>query len=171
MSKSRSCRILALDVRPRRFGYVAFESSTSLMDFGVKRFDSPETGSLWVNALFSKFRPSVLVLRRITERSRRNQPRTREVLRWLRRVAKRASIQITLVSEGGLKDYFGPQGHGTKYQIARALAVTLSELHWKLPPRRHLWQTEHWNAPIFDAASLGVVYFAEQRASTEEPAD
>jgi hypothetical protein len=48
----------------------------------------------------------------------------------------------------------------TKYEIAARIAVLFPELTWKLPPTRKFYDNEHHNASIFDAASLGLTYFA-----------
>jgi hypothetical protein len=170
MKKPSTCRLLALDVRPRRFGYAVFEPPKRLLDFGVKRFASAETAVARMDSLFTRLRPTVLLLRAIDKRSRRNRPRTREVLRLLRRVAKRSSVQITSVREREMKNYFCRQAKRTKYQIASSLAVAFPDLLWKLPPRRKAWQAEHSRTPIFDAVALAVAYIASKAdAETAQP--
>ena len=163
--KRSTSRLIALDVRPRKFGYAAFEPPARLLDFGVKRFNSIETRAASVDSLFASFRPAVLVLRKIAPRGKRNQPRTREVLRLLRRTAKRSSVHTAFVDERKMKNYFRRQGQQTRYQVASSLAIAFPELLWKLPPRRKAWQPEHWKMPIFDAVALAVAYIASKTDS------
>jgi len=62
-----------------------------------------------------------------------------------------------------------------KYEVASALALQFPDLASRLPPRRKCWQSEDYRMGIFDAAALGVAYFARRRmqlptASAEDSA-
>lgn len=162
-------RVLAVDVRPRQLGYVGIELPDRLLNFGVSRFKSDEAGGLRLVALLATFRPSVLVLRRIRPGSWRDRPRTRTIMRLMRRVARRSSIKVAFVSERQLRACFRTQGCSTKHEIASLLARKFPELAWQLPPhRRKPWEPEHWRMPMFDAAALAVVYlgFLDDPATT-----
>ena len=43
-----------------------------------------------------------------------------------------------------------------KYEIASLLAECFPVLHWELPPKRKIWESEHYRMSIFDAAALAV---------------
>jgi hypothetical protein len=47
------------------------------------------------------------------------------------------------------------------------LAQRFPELAAKLPPKRKIWQSEDYRMSIFDAASLGVAYFAAATSQAE----
>ena len=51
----------------------------------------------------------------------------------------------------------------TKYEIACAVAERLPELATRLAPTRKIWQSEDYRMSIFDAATLGVAYFARSK--------
>lgn len=57
-------RILAVDIRSRRFGYAVFETPAQLLDSGITRFASAETGAVRFAGLCKVFRPSLIVLRK-----------------------------------------------------------------------------------------------------------
>ncbi len=42
----------------------------------------------------------------------------------------------------------------TKYEIARRVAERFPVLRRALPPKRQIWESEHYRMSIFDAAAL-----------------
>jgi hypothetical protein len=170
MNALRTRCILAVDARPIRFGYAAFEGPTRLIDFGVRRWVSPQQASARIAALLASTRPRIIVLRKISTHSSRNRLRTKNVIRAICRAAQRSSIRIAFVTEQQLKNHFLKDGTRTKYQIAASLARKFPELLWRLPAQRKAWETEHWRMPIFDATALGVVHFAMTPSTQRRPA-
>ncbi len=160
-------RILAVDVRPRRAGYAVFEASAKLLDVGVTEFRSPQEGVLRVASLASKFHPAVIVLRKLGEHTRRDRPRTNELVRLIGQRAKASSIRTVFITARQVKRYFEGSGIRNKDQMAILLAQECSELGWKIPPPRKAWQTEHWNMPIFDASALAFTFIALASASDQ----
>ncbi len=151
-------RVLALDVRPSRLGYVCIEPPDRLLDCGVTRFATVRAGGLRLASILKNLRPMALVLRRITLRSRRDQPRTRAIQRLARHLARQSTMRVVSVSERQLLNYFMAREVRTKHEIASLLARTFSELAWRLPRRRKPWEPEHRHMLIFDAAALAVAY-------------
>ncbi|HUZ92890.1 MAG TPA: hypothetical protein VNG29_02730 [Candidatus Paceibacterota bacterium] len=49
-----------------------------------------------------------------------------------------------------------------KDRIASAVAEQFPELLLILPPKRRPWQSEDYRMTIFDAAAVGIAYFAEK---------
>jgi hypothetical protein len=47
-----------------------------------------------------------------------------------------------------------------KFEVASALAKQFPALVSRLPPKRRCWQSEDYRIGIFDAAAIGVAYFA-----------
>jgi hypothetical protein len=158
-------RIIAMDVRPHWFGFAVFEAPTQLLDFGLTRIASPRSGELRFSWLIRCFRPRLVVLRRLSPRSRRKQPGTETLLRLLQHLSHRSSIEVERVSERQLRQYFSKHGASSKDEIACLLAGIFPHLYWKLPPRRKSWQHEHKNMPIFDGVALGIAHFAMQGQS------
>jgi RNase H-fold protein (predicted Holliday junction resolvase) len=156
----RKSRILALDVRARRIGYVAFETPTGLLEFGVTRFKSRRVALVRLTRLLRRTKPDALVLRKISSSSTRNTAGARTILRLARVLARRSSLAVSMIRENQVKEHFGGHGAATKYQRALFLVKLFPQLEWKLPPPRKAWQREHRNMSIFDAAAVGVAYLA-----------
>jgi len=155
-------RLLALDIRPHWLGYAAFQSSASLLDFGVINFDAPDAGVDRFLSLLELFRSQTVVLRKIAWRSRRNLPATRVLIRAVKRECHLRSIPVVFVSEAKLWQEFRARGAANKREDAASFAQTFPELAWRVPPPRRLWQHEHRNMPIFDAVALATSHFGKQ---------
>jgi hypothetical protein len=151
-------RILAVDLRPRRLGYATVEAPMYLLDSGVIRYTSAKEATARIESLIGRFHPRVLVLRRISKKSRRNRARTRIIIRRLCRCLRGSPVRIVFVSEPRLKKHFQRKGEITKQDIASSLASTFPELQWKLPPRRKSWEIENWRMSAFDAIALAVAF-------------
>ena len=172
-------RVLALDVHPRSFGYVVFEGSRQLLDWGVRSYRKTDRfpGSSVrrkLGALLSDFLPSVIVLRAFeTSAVKMNVKRTR-IFVAIQKDARSRRIPVRLIRHQGVKKVFGNQRRMTKHQMATLLAELLPDLAWNLPLKRKPWESEDYRMSIFDAAALGVVYFARQakhrRTSATDPA-
>lgn len=159
MTRTLPDRLLVIDVRPTRFGYAAFEAPVRLLDCGVRRFRSTSK-HVRISDLLETFQPSIVVLRMWSAHGRRNSPRLAEVMRAVRGEVRRVFIPIAFVSEKTVARFFGRYGKKSKHEIASLLATWFPALEWKLPPRRKIWQAEHWRMPIFDAVALGITYLA-----------
>jgi hypothetical protein len=155
------CRLLALEVRPRRLGYAAFEMPAKLVDFGVTRFDLLQTGVRRATSWMDRLQPTMLVLRKIERQSRRDQRRTRAAVRLIRKSAQHNSIPVSLVTNKQLQACFRAYRVANKHQVASFLARVFPELAARLPRARKAWQRENWHMPIFDAAALGVTCLAK----------
>jgi hypothetical protein len=156
---NRSRRVAAIDVRPHWFGYVVFDTPTKLLDFGLTGFASLAGGEIRFTSLVKRFRPSLVVFRRMPITGRRNQPSARVIAKSLKRLSYESSIKIAYVSEKQLRLHFMRREANNKDEIASLIAQLLPELSWKLPPARKTWQHEHKNMPIFDAAALALAHF------------
>jgi len=156
MNTSISRRILAFDVRARRFGFAVFERPAELLDWGVKSFRLGVNAvkiPAWqkVAALLSEFRPSIVVIRESPARE------SAWLAGMIMTLAKERNVAVRMVSASALQKRF--PGHGAnKHGIAVALSVRFPELADRVPPRRKPWQSEDYRMSIFDAAALGFGY-------------
>ena len=158
MRNRYSSRILAVDIRSRRFGYAIFETPAELLDSGTARLASPQRAAVRISGLCRVFRPSLLVLRKESVRRRRSYPRTNAVRRAIRKEATRRSTAIATLEGRAVNNWLRQHGSTDKYGNALFLANLFPELSWKLPPRRKLWQPEPWSLCLFDAVALGLVF-------------
>ena len=164
MDKSYDPRVLALDIRPRSFGFAVFEGRNRLLDWGVRSFRSgvnavkhPASKKLLV--LLDEFDPSAIVVGK--PHPGKNRARA-PLFATMQRVAAHRNIPIKLISRETVGKAFGGV-RLNKYQMARAVEEHLPELATRLPPKRKLWQSEDYRMSIFDAAALGVAHFARCR--------
>jgi hypothetical protein len=161
-------RVLALDVRPRSFGYVVFEGPELLLDWGVQSFRNGRNAARIplapkIAALLEDFRPAVMVAKEPPCRKKVNRARTRKVLELIRHKASLRGIRTRVLKRWAANSFFGGEERVTKHQIATALAERYAELQPLLPPKRKLWESEDYRMSIFDAAALGVAYFDRQK--------
>jgi MinD-like ATPase involved in chromosome partitioning or flagellar assembly len=167
---SSNKRVLALNVHPRSFGFVVFEGADQLLDWGVRSFRRgvnavrvPAPKKL--RALLDEFAPQVVVLR---ARADRAAQRSSKLVAAIRREAKKHRVAVMFVTPRAVKQVM--TGHtSSKHEIASALAERFLELAPKLPPKRKLWQSEDYRMSIFDAAALGVAYFARRKSHPVSP--
>jgi hypothetical protein len=159
-------RVLCVDVRSARFGFVIFEGPDRLLDFGIRGY-ARQTGQLDVVArrkflkLVDVHSPSLIVLRCAPAGSDKRNLRAKMAARTMRQVAKRRSLRLRFLSRKMVKACFQAQGFTSKHLVASHLAERFPDLAWKLPPRRKSWQREEWNMSLFDAAAAGVAYLQQ----------
>ena len=164
-------RVLALDVRPRSFGYVVFEGPTLLLDWGVQSFRHGRNAvriplATKIAALLEDFQPAVVVAKEPPSRKKVNRARTRKILELVRHKASLRGIRTRVFRRRAASKLFGREGRLTKHKIATALAERFAELRPILPPKRKPWESEDYRMSIFDAAALGVAYFDRQKNPT-----
>jgi hypothetical protein len=163
-SLTTSKRILALDVRPRSFGYVVLEGPDQLLDWGVRSYrkagvDLRLRVKKSLRALLGDFVPSGLTFTEFQRRGSRRNARLKRVFDAIRREADKQGIPLRPVSRKAVQEAFAQLANATKHRIASVVAERYPELSWKLPPKRKPWQSEDYRMSIFDAAALGVTYF------------
>ncbi|MHB1956173.1 MAG: hypothetical protein ACYCOU_20785, partial [Sulfobacillus sp.] len=92
-------RILALEIRYRRFGFAVLERSPRrLLDSGVRTFASAATILQRLEPLISIFDPCVIVVRRPGHRNLRHRNGVQSMLRAIRMEAVRRSIPMESVA-------------------------------------------------------------------------
>jgi hypothetical protein len=159
---SNDKRIIAIDPRSSRFGFAVFEGPERLLDWGIKRFHR-DVNAVQIQAklklinLMDEFLPhAVVILKRDVET--RGIARMREAL--LRQAQKRG-IALHFLSRRDVDGAFVGSNRN-KYAIAAAVIKHLPELASRRPRQRKTWEPEHCIITIFDAAALGITYFARQ---------
>jgi len=164
-------RVLALDVRPRSFGYAVFEGAALLLDWGVQSFRHGRNAvriplAMKIAALLEDFQPAVVVAKEPPSRKKVNRFRTRKVLELVRHKASLRGIRTRVFPRRAASKLFGAEERLTKYKVATVLAERFAELRPVLPPKRKPWESEDYRMSIFDAAALGLAYFDRQKNPT-----
>ena len=151
-------RVLALDLHPRRFGYVVLESLDRLLDWGVcsyRRKGNAADGLIRrrLKPLLELWRPSVVVLREPL-RSRTLNPQRNRLLKQITKEAKdqRARVQILKKRPTERAERL------TNYERAQAVAQRFPVLTRKLPPKRKPWESEDYRMSMFEALAIAAQY-------------
>jgi hypothetical protein len=165
-------RILAIDLRHRRFGYAVFEGHRMVLDWGVRVYRAigdaeAEMARKRLGALLALFTPSAIVMTK--ERLDRAQisSHMRVLVEAVRREASAHAIPIYLIEQYQVRQTFFNLGCNTKDEIATTIARIFPELRWDLPLQRELGQSEHPRMTVFDAIALGLAYW--QHGGTRIP--
>src|SRR5690349_4954759 len=101
-------RVIALDLRARRFGYVVYEGSNLIIDWGMRTYRNGDRALLEfrLNHLRSTFAPSIILIRKTMEHHRLGQSMIRHALRTVKAFAKRASIAVHVIDSSSMQRFF-----------------------------------------------------------------
>ncbi len=154
--RNKDTRVIALDPCPRGFGFVVLEGSQKLLDWGVAQAKSQTDLLLRLEARLLRYRPACLILE-TGNPYRRHASRQRTMA--LERFAREQGVEAVWVRYSDVQHVFAGAG-GTKYKRALALAELYEELRMHLPAKRRAWDSEDDRMHIFDAAAIGVTFFA-----------
>ena len=159
-------RVIALDLRSRKFGYVIFEGPRTLLDWGIRTHLNAKHSLLErrLRDLSSMFAPSIVLVRRTPRLQRANQSMIPTASLVVKRFARREPLAMRVIDYSTQRAFFSESTKVNKHDIARIVADRFPELSWRLPPKRKPWQSEPTRQSIFDAASLGIYYFQQQKA-------
>lgn len=161
--KEKIIRVISFEVRPRRIAYAAFETPASLLDWGIRGLEPRLALNAMLTNILKTYHPSVFVLHRAEVGSRRDNPRTNELLRAIEAEANRLALAVAFVTERESEAFFRRHGRVTKYQIAEQIGKWFPELASRVPPLRKPWHPEHDRTVIFDAMATALVYLATER--------
>jgi hypothetical protein len=158
-------RLLALDLRTRRFGYVVFEGE-EVVDWDIKRFAGksgvePELLRKHVLDLVNLSSPSAVVVCMGRRRSG-GSGLSSVIARIVKRESNGRAIRVRILSVRRVKRAFARQGYANKDEIARYIAGRIPGLAWILPRKRKFYESEQRYMTIFDAAAAGLAHLDEK---------
>jgi len=160
MAQAYEQRILAIDLHQRSFGFVVFEGSQLILDWGARSFRGG------VNKVRVPFRAKLAILLEgyVPDAIVLERPRTARLARIIGKIraeAKIHKIAVRLVSPKAIEQTFLGR-NDNKDQIASVIAERFPELLFVLPPKRRPWQSEDYRMSIFDAAAVGIASFGRK---------
>ena len=162
-------RILALEVRYRRFGFVVLEQKPMrLLDCGTRSFTSPAVLIERLEPIIAMFDPWVIVVRRPGHKSVVHPEGVKTNLRIIRMEATRRSIPMEFVNMHEVRSVFH-ESDKSKDVTAATIVKMFAELQWKLPPKRKPWTSEGHNMVIFDATATCLTYLSRFDATGHSP--
>lgn len=161
-------RILALEVRPQRLGFVVLQGVTRPLDWGLRLYCrkkglAPSAGCAKVATLLDLYAPAAVVIRR---RSGGPAPHRETARATVSRVAaelRRRSVACQFVTTKEVRRFFFRYGGTTKHEIASILAEWYEDLAWKLPLKRRPWNRERYSTLIFDAVATAVTFLGREK--------
>jgi len=156
-------RVLAIELRARRFGYAVLSGPNRLLDWGAKKCpkEPPPVAQSMIKKilpLVSLFAPTTVVLKNMGG-ARRNE--MKPVVMAIQRELLKRSIEVILLKRSDVRQAFRPVGCRNKYAIASNIAVMFPELKWTVPKKRKAWQPEPHHAACFDAVSLALAHWSQ----------
>lgn len=153
--------VFAIYPNANGFGYVYLSSPRRLIDYGIVRTNPISNSKLLKNIgkMIRYFRPSLVIVPNPDGASSRMGNRTQNLVEQIKKLAIKEMLPVENYSRDQIRDVFAQFGIMTKYEIAERLIQEFIELKDKLPRKRKLWTSEDRNMAIFDALSLGLVWF------------
>jgi hypothetical protein len=157
-------RLLALEIRPQKFGFVVFEGPTRLLDWGVRSYVGPRahcraTLKKRIQTLLDSYAPVSVVMRWRNGSSRKQREAIRTAVQTIGIDARSGSIKLRSLNTRAIQQFFAMHGCATKHEIASLLGKRFEELSWKVPKRRKPWHCESYHTCMFDAAATGMTFF------------
>jgi hypothetical protein len=155
-------RVLAIELRVQRFGFVLLEHPGVLLDWGVSGYHAsvPESLDRKITYFADKFAPLVVLCRERLVGTERQQFLLNRRIDVLKEQAAKHSIPIRLVDAKVIRTHFQKQGRNNKYEVSQFVVTYFPELAWRLPSKRKPWQSEPLTQALFDAAALAVFHSA-----------
>lgn len=155
-------RIISLDIRSKTLAYAVLDGPLHLIDFGVGRSTRRGFQADRLEKLVKKFQSDIIVLRKVPAGSRRDNPAVQAAITSIRAKARRISIPVVSIEKRLIDETFRGHCKPTKHHITQLLSVCYPALGWYVPPKRKIWEPEDRRMQYFDAAALGLAYFASE---------
>lgn len=160
--------VLALYPFRRGVAFVFFEGPGSPFEWGVKEIRKTNKNGKTLEAvkkLIDQYRPEVLVIEDTSERGSRRTSRIRRLYRMLGHLADAEYVDVCRCTKREVQACFKPVGASTKYEIAKAISLQIPAFAHRMPRFRMPWMNEDSRQSLFDAAALGLTYFAWHQQS------
>src|SRR6266853_1721091 len=163
-------RVLALDLHPRRFGYVVLERPARLLNWGVCSYrgkGKPNAVLIQrrLRPLLEMWNPTLLVTHTAPQLPPRQKLLRERLIKGVVAEAKskRARVRILKSTRGWTKNL-------TKYERAREVAELFPVLIGRQPQKRKPWESEHYSMSVFTAAALAMAPGTNEESEADEAA-
>lgn len=159
-------RVLALHLSGIGASFCVFEAPCSLYDWGhrhIKRQDRDNETLAAVGHLLHRFAPDAVVIEDISALGTRRSARVCRLYRDIETLADDHAIDVFAYPwEAVFRAYEGGRPEN-RYEVAVLTAKVLPMIARRLPPKRKMWMPKDPRQSLFDAAALGVTYYAAHR--------
>lgn len=158
--------VLSIYAFTRGFAFVLFEGPDNPFDWGVKDIRGQQKNARVldeITKLIDRYQPEVLVIEDIGVRTTERISRIRKLYHMLARLAESQCIELYRYSKSDIRACFEPVGVTTKYEVAKVIALQMPVFAHRLPRYRKAWMSEDPRQSLFDAAALGIAYYAKYK--------
>jgi hypothetical protein len=156
-------RILALHATSRGFAYAVMDGPGHLSDWGIKRVQAPEKNQhclAKIEHLIARHDPHAIVFEDTDEIGGRRSARVKHLYRDIEKLADRTGLDAYCYPWQVAFDVFKDGAPVTRHDLAVMIAVILTSLKKRLPPKRKAWLPMDPRQALFDAAALGITHYA-----------
>jgi hypothetical protein len=159
---------LAIYATSKGFAYVLFHGPSAPFDWGIRGISNPSRNRKCLEAISTiveEYQPLSIVLEDTSDRESRRTSRIRRLYQSVIQLATANAIDVHGIEKVAIKRAFGSVGAVTKYEIAQAIAIQIPAFATRLPRARKPWMSQDERQCLFDAAALGITYFARETRS------
>jgi hypothetical protein len=154
--------ILAVSPSPRGFAFVIFQGGERPFDWSVKEIRGSEKNIRSLAAiakLLDQYHPEAVVIEE-TRRGSRRGFRIRSLLKEVATRAEREGIVVGRYTKAQVRATFAAENARTRPAIAQTIAARIPAFAPRLPRLQKIWMSEDPRQSLFDAAALGLTYYA-----------
>lgn len=159
-------RVLALHLSGIGVSFCVFDAPCSLYDWGhkhIKRPDRDKETLAAVGHLLHRFTPDAVVIEDTSALGTRRSVRVCRLYQDIEALIDDHAIDVFAYPwEAVFRAYAGGRPEN-RYEVAILTAKALPMIARRLPPKRKLWMPKDPRQSLFDAAALGITYYAAHR--------
>lgn len=160
MNNMENKTVLALYPNRRGIAY-ALCHDTDLINYGIKSnypfsFKKAEQN---IKKFIDYYKPDIVISRNINDLKKSQCKKTQRVIDMICNEAKKQQLEVYSYTRTQIKSVFNNFKCKSKFEISKKLVEWFSELRAFEYPKRTAWDTEDYNAGVFDAVSLAVVFW------------
>lgn len=167
--------VLSIDPWRKGFGFVFFEGSNRLIDWGLQEAPSQHRNEhclLRLRELIGRYGPDVLILEDWQSPGCRRCPRVRRLLASAFDLTNDLDIRAVSIAPRKIHEAFAfLEGAVNKHKVSCALAALYPELERHLPPFRKVWMSEDPRTSIFDACAMALTFYRLYQKSPSKTGD
>ena len=155
--------VLAFYPTTSGYAFVLFEGPDAPFDWGVVEVRTGDKNERTIDSLrrlLGRYHPDVVAIEDVSTTRPRRCPRIRRLYQRIEHAVISDGVELFRCPRNEVRSTFVEAGAVTKHEIAEAIADMIPAFAHRLPPRRKIWMSEDPRQGLFDAAALGIAYFA-----------
>jgi hypothetical protein len=162
-SKSNNTTVLSVYPTTRGYAFTLFDGPLSPHDWGIK--DVPRSSSSDgilddIEYLIERYQPDVLTIENPDQPGFKRPARIIALYFAIRALAEMRGVNVVSINKDDIANTFSGFAARTKHQIAHVIAREITAFGHLVPKPRQAWMSESRRQGLFDAAALGLTYYA-----------